>query len=107
MRLQRFFASAALAAGITIAGSSALMAQDRDDMYRDRRDFREDYANVDRARGDMARDRARLNQDIRSGRGYAAADQARDMAGDRRRLNSRVRDLRHDRRDFDRDDRGY
>lgn len=107
MRLQRFFASAALAAGIAIGGSSALMAQDRDDSYRDRRDFREDYANVDRTRDDMAHDRARLNQDIRSGRGYAAAAQARDMAGDRRRLDSRDRDFRHDRRDFDRDDRRY
>jgi hypothetical protein len=53
---------------------------------------REDYAR-DRLRGYIARDKARLNEDIRCGRRAAASakarDLARDLARDQRALNAR------------------
>jgi hypothetical protein len=62
-----------------------------------------DYARVNRLRDDIARDRARLNEDIRCGRSAAAAEDARDLARDQRALNGRYRDIQRDRVDTYRD----
>ena len=100
MRISKILVSLTLAAG------SALMAQDWRgwDAYRDRqdvrgdfRDLRHDYANVDRLRADIAQDRWRMNQDVRFGRSWAAAEDARDLARDQRALDALLRDIRHDR----------
>ena len=53
---------------------------------------------------DIARDRARLNADIRCGREAAAARDAADLARDQRALEAQLRDIRHDQRDIDRDE---
>jgi hypothetical protein len=66
----------------------------------DRGDLRRDYRNVDAMRADIARDRARLNEDIRCGRQAAAARDAADLARDQRALDAQVRDIRHDRREY-------
>ena len=63
------------------------------DRYRDR-DF--DYSRVERLRADVARDRARLDEDLRCGRRRAAAADARDLARDRRTLEALERDGRRD-----------
>ena len=91
MKRFKFFALAALALGI--AAPATLSAQDW-------RDVRHDYARVDRMRDDMARDRARLNEDIRCGRTQAAASDARDLARDQSALAAQQRDIRHDRYDW-------
>lgn len=91
MRLYKVFASAALVAGMALTGSTALMAQDG-------RDIRHDYARADALRYDIARDRARLNQDVREGRPCAASYRAHDLARDRRERNAQYRDIRQDRR---------
>ena len=97
----KMLASLALFAGFA-------MAQDpywnlRRDIHNDRRDLRYDYARVDRMRNDIARDRVRLNEDIRCGRSQAAAEDARDLARDQRALNAQLRDIRRDRLDLRRD----
>jgi hypothetical protein len=51
-------------------------------------------------RADIARDRARLNEDIRCGRDRAAARDAADPARDQRALDAQLRDIRRDRRDY-------
>lgn len=100
MRYNKLFAWLALAAGTALPG----VAQDRYwDIHNDRRDLRHDYARVDRMRDDIARDRRRLNEDIRRGRTRAAAKQARDLARDQRKLDSQLRDIHRDRRDLRRD----
>ena len=58
MRYTKWFASIALAAGMAVAGTTAASAQDW-------RDVRRDSSRVDRMNADIARDRARLNEDIR------------------------------------------
>ena len=93
----KMVASLALFAGFA-------MAQDLyRDIHNDRRDLRHDYARVDRMRNDIARDRVRLNEDIRCGRSWAAAEDARDLARDQRALDAQLRDIRHDRRDLSHD----
>jgi hypothetical protein len=87
MKRFQFFALAALALGI--AAPATLSAQDG-------RDLRHDYARVDRMRDDMARDQARLNEDIRCGRQAAAARDAADLARDQRALAAQQRDIRRD-----------
>ena len=105
MRFKRFFGWLTLAAGLAVPA----MAQDRywRDVDHDRRDLGYDYARVNRMRNDIARDRARLNEDIRCGRQRAAAADAADLARDQRALDSQYRDIRHDRRDLYRDYNGY
>src|SRR5207248_4412380 len=80
------------------------MAQNFDwDIYNQRRDLHRDYARAAFLREHIARDRARLDEDIRCGRSWAAAEDARDLARDQRALDALVRDIRHDRRNLYRD----
>ena len=101
MRYSKLFAWCALAVAMALPGASVLSAAD----WRERGEWRErdewrDYARVDRIRNDIARDRVRLNEDIRCGRSAAAAADARDLARDQRALNAQYRDIQRDRRDW-------
>ena len=87
MKRFKFFALATLALGI--AGPATLSAQDW-------RDTRHDYARVDSMRDDMARDQARLQEDIRCGNSEAAARDARDLAKDQHNTQYQRRDIRQD-----------
>ncbi len=78
MRYTKYLAGLALAVGMAFPGAATLSA----------RDFRPDYRETNRLRADMARDRVRLNEDLRCGRGVVAAHQARDLARDQRVLNA-------------------
>ena len=104
MRYMKMFVWLALAMGIAALPAAA---QDgywqRRDIRNDRRDLRNDYARVDRMRADIARDRWRMNEDIRCGRGPAAAAEAADLARDQRVLDAQLRDIHRDRRDLRRD----
>ena len=73
MRYNQLFAWCALAVGMALPGASVVSAADWDG----------------RLRNDIARDRARLNEDIRCGRRGAAAADARDLARDQRALHAR------------------
>ena len=95
MRYNRLFAWCALAVGMALPGASVLSAADWN-----RRDFRSDYTRVDRMRDDIARDRARLNEDIRCNRRGAAAADARDLARDQRALDAQYRDIQRDNRRY-------
>jgi hypothetical protein len=75
----------------------------RRDIRNDQRDLRHDYARVEHLRSDIARDRWRMNEDIRCGRGRAAAAEAADIARDERALGAQLRDIHRDRRDLHRD----
>jgi hypothetical protein len=107
MRYTKWLASLAMAAGVALTGTAAASAQEwRDgaaDRYYDRQDLRGDYARVERMRADIARDRARLDEDIRCGRDRQAARDAADLARDQRALDAQLRDIHHDRRDLYRD----
>ena len=94
MRYTKWFASFAIAVGMAVAGTTAASAQDW-------RDLRHDYNRMDRLRDDIARDRARLNEDIRCGRSQAAARDAADLARDQGILEAQRRDIRQDWRDRD------
>jgi hypothetical protein len=96
MRYVKYFAGFALAAGMLAAGTSTASAQEWRDRYYQRQDLRNDYYRVDAMRDHIARDRARLNEDIRCGRQEAAARDAADLARDQRALNSQSRDIRRD-----------
>ena len=74
-----------------------------DGRYGDRQDIRRDEAAISRLRADIARDRCRLDADIRAGRRREAARDADDLARDQRALDARLRDVRHDRNDYFRD----
>ena len=100
MRYVKYFTGFALAAGMALSGASTLSAQDWRDTRNDRQDLRRDYNRVDRMRADVARDRARRNEDIRYGRQSAAARDAADLARDQRTLDAQVRDIRSDQRDL-------
>jgi hypothetical protein len=94
MKYAKYFGLLALAAGMASA--------------QDWRDTRHDYSRIGRMQADIARDRARLNEDIRCGRQGAAARDAADLARDQRALDAQYRDVRRDYRSGDRDDfRGY
>jgi hypothetical protein len=95
MRYSKLFAWCALAVAMALPGASVLSAAD----WHARDEWR-DYARVDRIRNDIARDRVRLNEDIRCGRSAAAAADARDLARDQRALNAQYRDIQRDRRDW-------
>jgi len=95
MRYNRLFAWCALAVGMALPGASVLSAADWNG-----RDLRHDYARGDRMRDDIARDRARLNEDIRCGRRRAAAADARDLARDQRALDAQYRDIQRDNRRY-------
>jgi hypothetical protein len=96
MKYTKYFAGFALAVGLLAAGTPTASAQDW--RYRDyqRQDLRQDYRRMDSMRADIARDRARLNEDIRCGRQGAAARDAADLARDQRAMRYQERDIRHD-----------
>jgi hypothetical protein len=105
----------ALLAGLAASGATVLSAQDwhdvnrdRADLRADRRDLRHDYDRVAALRADIARDRVRLNEDIRRGRQRQAARDAADLARDQRALEYQLRDIQRDRADmnYDRRDLG-
>jgi hypothetical protein len=116
MRHSKLFATFTMAAGLAVLGAPTLAAQDwrygygyaqRQDMREDSRDLNRDYNRVDRMRADIARDRARLDDDIRWGRSAAASHDAADLARDQRALEAQMRDIRHDRTDLRRDYRDW
>jgi hypothetical protein len=95
-----------MAAGMAVMGAATLTAADRYDTYRDRRDFREDYrdtgrdyARVNALRAEIARDQARLREDIRRGWNRAAERDAQELARDQRALDAQLRNLRRDQAD--------
>ena len=69
MKKMKWFAGMALAVGMGFAGAPALSAAQPDwrDNYGNRWDLRSDYVRIDQLRADVARDRARLDEDIRCG----------------------------------------
>jgi hypothetical protein len=92
MRKTKWFASVALAAGMMVAGTSAASAQDW-------RDVRHDNNRVESLRNVVARDRARLAEDMRHGN-------RRDISRDRDVLARHEADLRAAMRDTRWDNRG-
>src|SRR6516165_9819889 len=90
------FAAFALAAGMLAAYTSTASAQEWRDRYYQRQDLRSDYHRLDAMRDHIARDRARLDEDIRCGRQDAAAREAADLARDQRALQYQTRDTRND-----------
>jgi hypothetical protein len=118
MRYRKVLANLGVLAGLAVAAAGTLSARDwdgpwhgrdyqRQDLRHDYRDLNGDYARVNAMRADIARDRARLNEDIRCGRQTAAARDAADLARDQRALDAQLRDIRHDRRDIYRDEQSY
>ena len=106
MKRSTLMATIAVGIGLLAPGAATLSAQDwgyRQDIRRDNRDLNVDYARVDRLRADIARDRARMNEDIRCGRSAAAARDSADLSRDQRALDAQMRDIRHDRNDIRRD----
>jgi hypothetical protein len=95
MKYTKYFAGFALAVGLLAAGTRTASAQEYGRTYQ-RQDLRRDYRRVDAMRNDIARDRARLNEDIRCGRQAAAARDAADLARDQRAIRYQERDIRHD-----------
>ena len=86
-------ATALMSGGTMLAG----------ERYGDRQDFRRDEATISRLRSEIARDRWRLDEDIRAGRRREASRDARKLAHDEHMLNEKLRDFRHDRNDYYRD----
>ena len=99
----KWLAFLTLTAGLAIPGASTLSAQDWRGIRHDRQDLRGDYARLEAMRADMARDQARLNEDIRRGRSWQAERDARDLARDRRAFEAQQRDSWRDRQDLHRD----
>jgi hypothetical protein len=94
MRYMKWFASLAMAAGMAVAGTGAASAQDW-------RDLHQDYNRADRLNAEIARDRARVNEDIRCGRPTAAAHDRAELVREQRELAAQRRDIRQDWRDRD------
>jgi hypothetical protein len=117
MRYRNVLVNLGLLAGLAVGAAGTLSARDWDDAWRgdyqrqDRRheyrDLKGDQARVYAMRADIARDRARLNEDIRCGREAAAARDAADLARDQRALQAQLRDIRHDQHDLYRDEQSY
>jgi hypothetical protein len=118
MRYTNVLARFGLLAGLMVGAVATLSARDWDDDWRGRdyqrhdlrhdyRDLRGDYARVNAMRADIARDRTRLNEDIRCGREAAAARDAADLAHDQRALEAQLRDIRHDQGDIYGDEQRY
>jgi len=114
MRYSKWLIWSALAAAMALPGASTLAAQDGygRDIYRDRADLRgdhrdlaHDYGHANRLRADIARDQWQLNEAMRCGRNWQAAQIARDIANDRRALDWQRRDIRRDQYDVYRDRR--
>ena len=93
-------ATIVLTLGTALMSGGTVLAGDR---YWDRQDIRRDDAAIRRLRADIARDRRRLDEDIRCGRRREAARDSADLSRDERALDARLRDVRHDRNDYYRD----
>jgi hypothetical protein len=109
MRRTNWVGVFALAAGICLP--VALSAQERYGQYRDsfgdrqdvRRDYRDlhrDHEAAERLQAEIARDRLKLDENIRCGREWAARRNAADLARDQRALRALRRDMRWDRGDM-------
>lgn len=99
MRHTKWIASMALAGGMAVASMGAASAQEWQWGHVDN-----DYARIGDMRNHIARDRARLDEDIRCGRQDAAARDAADLARDQRALQAMRVDVHRDiRRGYDRD----
>jgi hypothetical protein len=118
MPYRKLFAHFGLLAGLAMGWAGTVSARDWDDEWRGRdyqrqdlrRDYRDlggDYARVSAMRADIAGDRVRLNEDIRSGREAAAARHAADLARDQRALKAQLCDIHRDQRDIYRDEQSY
>ena len=96
MRYFKTISNLALAAGMLLAGASALPAQDRwaNDRYRD---MRGDRIQADRLRERIAYDRARIDEDYRCSRRYQLERDYAELRRDERALGAVSRDLRYDR----------
>jgi septal ring factor EnvC (AmiA/AmiB activator) len=85
----------------------------RQDLHEDYRDIQQDYAQADRLRADIARDRFQLHEAIERGDEWQASRIARDLARDQRALDVLLRDIARDHRDIRHDEqqldreRGY
>jgi septal ring factor EnvC (AmiA/AmiB activator) len=85
----------------------------RHDLREDYRDVQNDYAQVDRLRADIARDRYQLQVALEDGDEWQASRIARDLARDQRALDALLRDIARDHHDIHRDqqelyrNRGY
>ena len=75
----------------------------RQDLREDYRDIQNDYAQVDRLRADIARDRFRLNEALGAGNDWQASHIAADLARDQRALAALLADINRDHRDIRRD----
>ena len=100
MRYWKSFARYGLAAALALGAAVTLPARD---LRHDYWDLHGDYGRVKALRADIARDRVRLNQDIRLGRRAAASRAAADLARDRQALRAELRDVHKDRQDINRD----
>ena len=95
---------------VTIGGAPGYYAPEapyryyqRQDLREDYRDVQHDYAQVDRLRADIARDRYQLQQAWQNDDEWQASRIARDLARDQRALDALLRDIARDRRDIHRD----
>jgi hypothetical protein len=91
MRYGKVLARFGVLVGLAVGAAGTLSAHDwddewhgrdhrRQDLRHDYRDLHGDYAQVNAMRADIARDRARLNEDIGCGREAPAARDAADLA---------------------------
>ena len=76
----------------------------RQDLREDYRDIQRDYAQVDRLRADIARDRYQLHEALEDGDEWRASRIARDLARDQRALDALLRDIARDHRDIRHDE---
>ena len=101
------------APGYYAAPQDANRYYQRRDLHEDYRDIQNDYAQLDRLRADVARDRYNLNEALANGDEWRASAIARDLARDQRALTALERDIARDHRDIRRDqheiyrDHGY
>ncbi len=77
----------------------------RQDLHGDYRDLRHDYAQLDRLRADVARDRYQLDAALARGDEWAATRIAGDLARDQRALRALQADIDRDHRDVREDQR--
>jgi Asp-tRNA(Asn)/Glu-tRNA(Gln) amidotransferase A subunit family amidase len=111
MRISKLSAWILIPAGLALSGSAA-MAQgyygdryDRQDVREDRRDLRNDYAQVNRLRADIERDQYQLDRAWRRGDRNQVRRLQRDMDRDQRKLDALLGDIARDRRDIRQDQR--
>ena len=92
MRYGKKIGQLVIAAGLACGGAATLSAAD----WNVHQDIRHDQTKVNALRGDIARDQARLNEDLHFRRMAAVAHDRNDLARDQRALKALQRDMRHD-----------